>query len=175
MCLPAPLCEHFPPSCSFKGVLKFNHIVLHQWYLEIFQQIFLGEMPTCLNPNFLWKWNFSQVFQQRHISDWGGSTQGDTHPIQPTSSQAVCAQAWLGGIWFSLLGRGKGRGGPVFQPSPGPLSYLLFRGRGSNTPHFTNSPALPPSPNSSSQKGIAFIGAYNPTEAQNLCSALAKR
>lgn len=51
MCLPAPLCEHFPPSCSFKGVLKFNHIVLHQSSLEIFEPngCFLGE---CLNQNF---------------------------------------------------------------------------------------------------------------------------
>lgn len=154
MCLPAPLCEHFPPSCSFKGVLKFNHIVLHQCYLEIFQRIFLGEMPTCLNPNFLWKWNFNQVFQQRQISDWGGSTQGDTHALQPTSSQTVCAQACIGGIWFSLLGQGKGRGGLAFQSSPGPLSYPLFGGRGSNTPHFTNSAALPLPPISPPRKEL---------------------
>lgn len=50
-----------------------------------------------LNQNFLWKCNFNQVFQHRHISDSGGSSGGETHPIQSTSSQAVRAQAWLQG------------------------------------------------------------------------------
>lgn len=69
-----------------------------------------------------------------------------------------------GGIWFSLLRQSKGWGGPTFRPSPGPLSYQLCPGRGSNTSHFTPSPAPTFFPHASYQRGFAFIS-LQPSES----------
>lgn len=127
MCLPAALCEHFPPSCSFKGVLKFNHIVLHHSSLEIFEPngCFLGE---CLNQNFLRKCIFF------------GGYGAVTHPLcSPHSSHPSCFQDWLGQHqaeheWDS----------PCKYMKKSMMIWVAPRSRGNNLPSLHSSIHCPP-------------------------------
>lgn len=105
-------------------------------------------MPTCLNQNFLWKCNFNQVFQHRHISLGRELTERDPLYSANFFTSSSCSGLRVGGFGSLFWDRARGEVVPCSDHHLGHWAISCFREEAVTHPtsHALLPPPFPPMP-----------------------------